>query len=59
MKDIKKISNKDLAAEYISLYQQIEVAECFGTRDLLRRDELENEIARRGGQICPRVDVIF
>jgi hypothetical protein len=49
MKDyIKTGSDKELIGHAQSLYDSIYNVECFGTKDLIALDLIENELVRRG-----------
>jgi len=48
MKDLKKLTKRQLEAEYNAYKQLIDEIECFGKKDLVWLYRLEREIDRRG-----------
>ena len=55
---ISEMNDKQLKEEYIAICETIDVLDCFGINDLLWRNALEKEIAKRGMKIIPRVEVV-
>lgn len=56
---ISAMSNEELKKEYVGVCEMIDVIGCYGTSDLMWRDALEREIAKRGGEIYTRQEVVF
>ena len=48
MKEIKTMNDQELKEEYTGLYGQIFDFDCFGTKDLIRYEQVCNELERRG-----------
>ena len=49
---IEKMKDKELINEFESACQMIEDIGCYGTKDLIYRDLLEQEINNRNMEIC-------
>lgn len=56
--ELKKWTKKNLIGEYLAICQSIDDIGCYGTKDLILRDWLEAEIARRGLRIINRIEVV-
>lgn len=54
-----EMTNEQLAEEYVAYYQSIYQIECYGTKDLMILNGIEQEIAKRGGEIVQVPKVYF
>lgn len=54
-----ELTNEQLKDEYVAVNESIEVVGCYGTKDLMGRDTLENEISKRNGSIETKTEVVF
>ena len=48
MKEIKTMSDQELKEEYKQLFGQIYTFDCFGMKDMIRYEQICNELERRG-----------
>lgn len=56
MKKINKLTDKELQSEYKSLHYSIDMVDCFGSKDILRMELLEQELQQRGFQIISDIN---
>jgi hypothetical protein len=49
--NLSEMSNKQLEKEFISASELINDIGCFGVKDVIYLEQLQREIARRGGEI--------
>ena len=52
-----KATSASLIKEYKGLNDAINVAECFGTRDLVRFQQIEAELDKRGYEIVSTTEI--
>lgn len=51
MKKLKDMTVKQLKSDYLKLYNQIEIVDCFGTKDIIRYQAIAQELEKRGYEI--------
>jgi len=52
------MSDEELIQDYKDTWRMINVSDCYGTKDILWANLLENEIIKRGMRIMTEVNVV-
>jgi hypothetical protein len=53
------MTNEQLAEEFVSYDEMINKIGCYGTKDLMWLNAIEQEIGKRGGEIITESKVVF
>jgi hypothetical protein len=56
---ISEMTNEQLAEEFVSYDEMVNKIGCYGTKDLMWLNAIEQEIGKRGGEIITESKVVF